>query len=258
MVKVWKYIVATGLVLTVQPVINNVFGDDTIMEKTVVDDKLRQYLSGKFEPKQDSLFVAIPAAYSGKADVQYLRTEALDGFVKMADEAKKDGVILKIVSATRNFYSQKAIWETKWNGKRADWKDVATKYPLAEDRARAILRYSSMPGTSRHHWGTDIDINSVEPEYFETKKGKKEYDWLVKNGARFGFCQPYSVKGVERPNGYEEEKWHWSYMPLSKEFISQYPNTVSYADIKGFDGDETAEPLKVIDNYVLGVSADCK
>lgn len=258
MAKVWKYIVATGLVLALPPVINNVLGDDTIMEKTVVDDKLRQYLSGKFEPKEDSLFVVIPAAYSGKADAQYLRTEALDGFIKMADEAKKEGVILKIVSATRNFYSQKAIWEMKWNGKRADWKDVTTKYPLAEDRARAILRYSSMPGTSRHHWGTDIDINSVEPEYFETKKGKKEYDWLVKNGARFGFCQPYSVKGVERPNGYEEEKWHWSYMPLSKEFISQYPTTVSYADIKGFDGDETAEPLKVIDNYVLGVSADCK
>jgi hypothetical protein len=115
-----------------------------------------------------------------------------------------------------------------------------------------------MPGTSRHHWGTDIDINSVEPDYFLTKKGKAEYDWLVKNAARFGFCQPYSPKGADRPNGYEEEKWHWSYMPLSKNFLSQYPTIVSYADIRGFDGDVAAESLKVIDNYVLGVNVDCK
>jgi D-alanyl-D-alanine carboxypeptidase len=236
---------------------NTVFGNDDVTV-TPADDKLRQYLSGKFEPKDDTLFTVIPALYSGKADVQYLRKEAIDGFKKMADEAKKDGVTLKIVSATRNFYSQKAIWEAKWNGTRTDWKDVATKYPAAVDRAKAILRYSSMPGTSRHHWGTDIDINSVEPDYFLTKKGKAEYDWLVKNAARFGFCQPYSPKGADRPNGYEEEKWHWSYMPLSKNFLSQYPTIVSYDDIRGFDGDVAAESLKVIDNYVLGVNVDCK
>lgn len=236
---------------------NTVFGNDDVTV-TPANDKLRQYLSGKFEPKDDTLFTVIPAIYSGKADAQYLRKEAIDGFKTMADEAKKDGVTLKIVSATRNFYSQKAIWEAKWNGTRADWKDVATKYPEAVDRAKAILRYSSMPGTSRHHWGTDIDINSVEPDYFLTKKGKAEYDWLVKNASRFGFCQPYSPKDADRPNGYEEEKWHWSYMPLSKNFLSQYPTIVSYTDIKGFDGDAAAESLKVIDNYVLGVNVDCK
>lgn len=235
----------------------NAIGSDDIT-RTPPDDKLRSYLSGKFEPKDDSLFVTIPAAYSGKADVQYLRKEALEGFTKMADAAKKDGITLKIVSATRNFYAQKAIWEAKWNGKREDWKDVATKYPIAKDRALAILRYSSMPGTSRHHWGTDVDINSVEPAYFAKGHGKKEYEWLVKHAAEYGFCQPYSPKGKDRPNGYEEEKWHWSYMPLSKVFLGKYPTVVSYPDIKGFDGDETAEQLKVIDNYVLGVNMDCK
>lgn len=255
--KTIKYLAISAFITVSYPIMNTVSGNDDYT-LTPANDKLRQYLSGKFEPKSDSLFVTIPAPYNGKADVQYLRKEAMDGFAKMADEAKKDGVSLKIVSATRNFYGQKAIWEAKWNGTRADWKDVATKYPQPVDRAKAILRYSSMPGTSRHHWGTDIDINSVEPEYFLTKKGKKEYDWLVKNAARFGFCQPYTAKGTARPNGYEEEKWHWSYMPLSKGFLSSYPTTVSYPDIKGFDGDETAEPLNVIDNYVLGVSNDCK
>lgn len=234
------------------------FGSDDITRIPPPDEKLRSYLSGKFEPKEDSLFVTVPAAYSGKADAQYIRKETLEGFIKMADAAKKEGITLKIVSATRNFYTQKSIWEAKWNGTNKDWIDVKTKYPAAKDRALAILRYSSMPGTSRHHWGTDIDINSVQPAHFTKGKGKKEYEWLKKNGATYGFCQPYSPKGKDRPNGYEEEQWHWSYMPLSKDFLAKYPTTVSYNDIKGFDGDESAELLKVIDNYVLGVNMDCK
>ena len=26
-----------------------------------------------------------------------------------------------------------------------------------------IIEYSTLPGTSRHHWGTDIDIIDAEP-----------------------------------------------------------------------------------------------
>ncbi|UPT65468.1 MAG: D-alanyl-D-alanine carboxypeptidase family protein [Sphingobacteriales bacterium JAD_PAG50586_3] len=137
------YLAISAVITFSYPIMNTAFGNDDYT-LTPADDKLRQYLSGKFEPKTDSLFVTIPAQYSGKADEQYLRKEAMDGFAKMADEAKKEGISLKIVSATRNFYSQKAIWEAKWNGTRADWKDVATKYPVAVDRATAILRYSSM------------------------------------------------------------------------------------------------------------------
>ncbi len=49
-----------------------------------------------------------------------------------------------------------------------------------------------MPQASRHHWGTDVDINSVEPEYFESGQGLKEYTWLQENAWKFGFCQPYT------------------------------------------------------------------
>lgn len=253
-----KYILpALGMAALLYFTMDNAMGSEK-KQPNPTDDKLRAYLSGKFEPKTDSLFVEIPKDYDGKGGGQYLRKETLEAFKRMADEARKEGVTLKVVSATRNFYSQKSIWEAKWNGTRADWADVKTKYPEAKDRALAILKYSSMPGTSRHHWGTDIDINSVEPAYFAKGRGKKEYEWLVKNAGRFGFCQPYSPKGTARPNGYEEEKWHWSYTPLSKDFLTKYPTTVSYTDIKGFDGDESAELLKVIDNYVLGVNMDCK
>lgn len=68
------------------------------------------------------------------------------------------------------------------------------------------MLYSSMPTTSRHHWGTDMDINSVEPEYFESGQGLLEYNWLKANAHKFGFCQPYSPKDDgSRTQGYNLE-----------------------------------------------------
>jgi hypothetical protein len=45
--------------------------------------------------------------------------------------------------------------------------------------SKDILRFSSMPGTYRHHWRTDMDLVSVDPVYFDNEVGKKTYDWLV-------------------------------------------------------------------------------
>lgn len=105
----------------------------------------------------------MPEAYSAKESTQYLRKEAMQAFSSMHDAAKQDGITLKIISATRTFFAQKAIWEAKWS-------DAAELYPNAYTRAKYILRYSAMPGTSRHHWGTDIDINSIEGEIREGSK----------------------------------------------------------------------------------------
>ena len=41
------------------------------------------------------------------------------------------------------------------------------------ERALDLLRYSSMPGSSRHHWGTDVDVHSLDPETFEAEKVPK-------------------------------------------------------------------------------------
>lgn len=215
------------------------------------------YLLGKFEPSKHPDFTAIQSIHTTKTGI-YLRKDAYEAFVKMYDAAQKDGINLKIISATRNFNSQKTIWEAKWNGDRiVEGKNLARDVKDSVERARIILRYSSMPGTSRHHWGTDIDINALEDGYFTKGQGKKEYDWLVENGPKYGFCQPYSPKGEKRPNGYEEEKWHWSYLPVSSQLIRQYQEKVKYQDIKGFKGCGTAQLIDVIPNYVRGVSEQC-
>ena len=115
-----------------------------------------------------------------------------------------------------------------------------------------------MPTTSRHHWGTDIDINSVEPEYFLTRKGKKEYNWLVNNAHKFGFCQVYSDKAVSKRSGYQMEKWHWSYIPLSSYYLKKYNELVDYRQVNGFKGAYFASKIKSIENFVNGIDQSCQ
>lgn len=216
------------------------------------------HLTGKFDPAGDTAFVNIAAAYTTRTGI-YLRKEAYKAFCLMADSAKKDGIILKIVSATRNFDAQKIIWEDKWNGRKlVGGKYLNVSCPDPVTRAKTILLYSSMPGTSRHHWGTDVDINSVAPSYFQTAQGKKELQWLETHAAHFGFCRPYVPFGDKRSTGYQPEEWHWSYMPLAGPLLQEYLKTVTYNDIVGFDGDETVFEIRVIEQYVKGVNSDCK
>jgi LAS superfamily LD-carboxypeptidase LdcB len=195
--------------------------------------------------------VKLEAQHTSKSDA-YLRKEAYESFKKMYEAAKNEGISLKIISATRNFYDQKNIWESKWNGSYA-------KYAAGKERALAILKYSSMPGSSRHHWGTDMDFNELNDAHFtKNAEGKKIYAWLKAHASEYGFCQTYSKKGDERPNGYEEEKWHWSYLPLARGFMEQYREKIKYDNINGFLGSETAKDIQIIEKYVLGINPNCK
>ena len=177
----------------------------------------------------------------------------------MYDSAKKDGISLLIVSSTRNFINQKSIWEGKWKGNiLCNGKNLVKEFTDPVQRSKYILKYSSMPGTSRHHWGTDIDINSTLLSTFETGSGKKVYEWLKNNAYKFGFCQPYTEKDSLRTTGYEEEKWHWSFYPVSSALLLDYKKLISYDDIKGFAGSETAKEIDIINNYVLSVNKNCQ
>lgn len=218
----------------------------------------RSYLTGKINYSDYPDFKVIASEHTTKNN-EYLRGDVYEAFLKMRAEALKEGISLTIVSGARNFDRQKNIWEAKWKGERkVEGKNLALEVKDSAERARLILLYSSMPGTSRHHWGTDVDINSLEDEYFLSGKGKAEYEWLTRRAAEFGFCQVYSPKGKERPYGYEEEKWHWSYMPVASVLLKNYLVHISESDISGFAGSATAIKLKVKERYVGGINSACK
>lgn len=207
----------------------------------------RDYLLGKFDPSKDPNFVVLGKPYTDKPNMM-LRKEAYEAFKKMWESAQKDGITLKIISSTRTFAQQKTIWEEKWGR-------FAKGAPASRDRALKILEYSSMPGSSRHHWGTDVDLNDLNNPSFEGNgKYAKVYEWLVAHAGEFGFCQPYTAG---RPFGYHEEKWHWSYVPLSKPFLAQYKASIHDSDIQGFLGANMALEIGAVEHYVLGINSNC-
>lgn len=218
----------------------------------------KEYLMGKFRPNKDRRFIY--------KNGEYLRTETFAAFNLMKLEAAKSGINLRIESATRTFSEQKRLWENKWMARTAvntDTREFLPK-PFAgndfltkEQRALRILEFTAMPSASRHHWGTDLDINNVNPSYWTTFRGQKEYSWLIENAPKFGFCQVYSAN---RPSGYKEEKWHWSYLPIARNLTNEYVSLITDSDITltSFIGAETAITTNFIQNFVLGINPNCK
>lgn len=209
---------------------------------------------GQFEPAQHPAFDSIPDSLADRSGL-LLQTEVLEAYIAMRDSALRDSIVLTIRSATRNFNYQKRIWNNKWTGKR---KVKGVNYCLDTiselNKCLAILQFSSMPGTSRHHWGTDIDLNAFNNAYFEHGEGKKVYDWLQKNAAYFGFYQPYTAYNDLRPTGYQEERWHWSYYPLANTYLKAYAEMIDNSAIRGFYGAAAVPEIEPIKKYVLGVA----
>ena len=99
----------------------------------------------------------------GQADIELfgeginLRKEAHDAYVAMKKAAYSDGFDIKMISSYRSFERQKAIFERKF----IRFTEDGLK-PM--DAILKIVEYSTIPGTSRHHWGTEVDIIDGNPK----------------------------------------------------------------------------------------------
>lgn len=212
------------------------------------------YVTGRFTPKENGCFVSLSdAGIPTNRWRHYLRREAAAELKKLynAFRAEHPKAPFWVQSSTRSFDDQKKIWDAKWAAKAAALPD-----PLK--RAAWILKYSSMPGTSRHHWGTEVDLNVLNNAYFESGEGKALYGWMKANAGRFGFCQPYTAG---RKGGYSEEKWHWSYRPLASIFLERWnalyrENPAAFSRRGLFGGSEKAGPLA--SSFVNDINDDCR
>ena len=175
-----------------------------------------------------------------KHNGMYIQRATLEAFKEMQSAALKSNIKIDIVSAYRGFSRQKGIWERKW-------RSAERAHLSPKERALHILKYSSMPGTSRHHWGTDIDLNSVSPNYFKSGAGLKLYNWLKENAHTYGFHQPYTPG---RDKGYADEPWHWSFSRESNLYHDQYLKVISNSDINGFLGSDISDDINVVDGWV--------
>lgn len=152
-----------------------------------------------------------------------LAIEAGKAFEKMQNQAKKEGIILEIVSGYRSYARQKSIWNRKYKSNEA--LGFSPK-----NNIQKIIEYSTLPGTSRHHWGTDMDIidgsKSKEGDVLITEKfhGKGPYvklrKWMEQYAESYGFYLPYTQ--TTNRKGFYYEPWHYSYAPLSISFLKSY------------------------------------
>lgn len=199
-----------------------------------------EFLTGRFDPDTCMQFIKIDTAYC-ENDSMYIQTAVYRAFLRMYYAALDEGIKLRIVSATRSFKRQRSIWETKWNALQYD----------GITKCREILKYSSMPGTSRHHWGTDIDLCSTENYDWRTPEYQRILKWLKLNAPRFGFYMPYNHSYYR--TGYKYEPWHWSYYLFADEYTDALAELIPDSKISGFSGAELAPQLRIVQTYVLGV-----
>lgn len=194
-----------------------------------------------------------------------LEVNTYKAFKKMEAAAKRDGIYLKIVSAYRGFERQKLIWNNKY-------EKFTNDFSLEPEKAISeIIRFSTVPGTSRHHWGTDIDIidgnfpdeeNVLVSEKFE-KDGLfyKVKNWLDNNSENFGFYLTYT--NDKNRKGFEFEPWHYSYKPVSIKYYRALIKTdlkkiIKSLDINGSDYfDESFIDTYIAEN-IMDINPDLK
>jgi LAS superfamily LD-carboxypeptidase LdcB len=156
-----------------------------------------------------------------------LHAEAAPQALAMRAAARAAGIELAVVSSFRDFDRQVALWNAKYSGERQlldrDGRALVHAHLSASALIDAILIWSALPGASRHHWGTDLDVidrAAVAPDYraqlvpaeFAADGPFARLDaWLSANMATFGFFRPYTT---ER-GGVQPEPWHLSFAPVA-------------------------------------------
>lgn len=158
----------------------------------------------------------------------FLHVHVVAPFCRMRQDALAAGMDLRPVSAFRDFDRQLAIWNGKFSGSRplldAAGRVLDVSRMTASERIDAILRWSALPGASRHHWGTDLDLidaNAIAPGY-RVQLSAAEYAaggpfaplaaWMEVHAARFGFFRPF--RGLL--SGVAAEPWHFSFAPVAE------------------------------------------
>ncbi len=159
--------------------------------------------------------------------------DVVSPLIELRMEARFAGFDLRVLSGFRGFDRQLSIWNRKVSGELPVLDslgaplDIATLTP--RELVLAILRWSAIPGASRHHWGTDMDVFDAAstPAGYEVQLLPSEverggmhaplHEWLdarIATGTAFGFFRPYDVDR----GGVAPERWHLSYAPIASEY----------------------------------------
>lgn len=158
-----------------------------------------------------------------------LRRPVISALELLRKSASLAGFEIRVESAYRSFDRQVSIWNRKATRELPLLDETGSLITRAiddpEELMRTLLIWSALPGASRHHFGTDIDIvdASAIPFGYEVQLTPEEcngifkpfHDWLslrIALGGSFGFDRVFIPgRGLIRP-----EPWHLSHLPSAR------------------------------------------
>ncbi len=192
---------------------------------------------------------------------QWVCSETAERLAALVEAGEANGFKPRVVSAYRSLETQSAIVQAKWYGRRAVIDDYDQPVMRKNDLQwlKAILRFSALPGASRHHWGTDVDIidqraldqghqlQLVPSEYAQSGIMGEFACWLTNAAGDYDFGFPYA----EDAGWVSPEPWHisdvynankmaakWCHDEWSQILVDLLPtdllNQISNEQIKGF------------------------
>lgn len=150
----------------------------------------------------------IPSEYIMQGN-NYLRSEALNAYIEMADAAREEGQYFYVSTSYRSYSFQELLYN---------------KY-LLEDPMEVVDTYSSRPGYSDHQTGLTVDLRDYNKS-FNDVKDTAPFLWLKDNSYKYGFIMRYP-EGKEDITRYEYEWWHFRYVgeDVAKEI---YDNQITF------------------------------
>ena len=121
----------------------------------------------------------------------YIEDYVMNAYLKMEEDAKKEGISLKITSGYRSYSVQEELYDSY----------------VKKDGEYAADTYSARPGHSEHQSGLCFDLNGTNKNFIKTKEGK----WLNDNCYKYGFTLRFP-EGKTEFTGYMYEGWHFRYV----------------------------------------------
>ncbi len=112
-----------------------------------------------------------------------------------------------------------------------------------KDAILEIMTTRSVPGFSRHAWGTEIDVISPKALRWKEPKDPKKPErhegdllevipFLEQEAPKFGFFHPYSSRSGKRPAPhYVDEPWHISYWRIADILQAEWMRRISGAEL---------------------------
>lgn len=173
---------------------------------------------------------------SGLVEVEgyFVDKEILAFYNKLKEILLREGFCLRLESAFRSFERQLSIWNRKASGelKLLDADGNVMELPKDEEELMyAILTWSALPGASRHHLGTDLDVvdgNACPPGYeVELTPAEcngmfapfhKRLTELMEAGEALGFSRVF----VPGRGKIQPEMWHIAHLPTSRRYLENF------------------------------------